>query len=308
MTDLEERILKKNVPGKYSKWTDYEEENDTSPPSSSRRRRTSRIDDQHDFNHHQLDHVHVHGDNKATTKQQDYYEKNALYNTGIKGILSDHRRAKELERIKLQEEQFDREEELVRKQMTNGSVMNIGEQSISIAFEKQQQRQQQQRHENLHHYSDSDSEEEDDGLNDEYFMLYRQKRLSEILEKTTNSSLPRFGTVTQIDSALQFSTLIDEADERTFLVFHLYDSRIPCCRLMNDHLVPIARDMEYCQYFRMNVSMVKKAFDPMGFPCILVYRAGEEIANLTPIVKLEARDRFTIQDIQEILLQTCGLI
>jgi Phosducin. len=299
MADLEERILKKNVPGKYSQWTDhyyYEEEDKVPRHQGIDESKESAIHNFHtdDF---QLDNIKSNNARYGRTR----------HNTGVKGVLSDRHRAKELEKINMQEEQLERK--AFWERMTCGSVLDIGEQSMSIAFEKQQQQQQKNQRRDLHqsdldsHSDDVDSDDTEDDDYD-YFTMYRQKRLSEL---TQQRSLPSFGFVTEIDSANQFSSMIDEADQRTFLIFHLYDSRVPCCRLMNDHLDQIARDWEYCRVFRMKVSNVKDDFDPIGFPCILVYRDGEEVANLTPIVESENRDRFTVEDIQEILMQSCGL-
>lgn len=286
MTDLEERILKKNVPGKYSQWTDHYYEEDKVP-------RRQGIDESKESAIHnfQLDDIERNNARDGRTR----------HNTGVKGILSDRRRAKELEKINMQEEQLERK--ALWERMTCGSVLDIGEQSMSIAFEKQQQQQKNLKRELYQsHPDDVDSDDTED--DDDYFTMYRQKRLSELMQQR---SLPSFGFVTEIGSANQFSAMIDEADQKTFLIFHLYDSRVPCCRLMNDHLDQIARDWESCRFFRMKVSNVKDVFDPIGFPCILVYRDGEEVANLTPIVESENRDRFTVEDIQEILMQSCGL-
>jgi hypothetical protein len=295
MTDLEERILKKNVPGKYSQWTDHEE--DKAP---------SRIDDNDDNDSKEESSVFPYDENfqlDIIHSDKAQYER-PMHNTGVKGILSDRCRAKELERIMMQEEEYKKE--ALWKRMTSGSVLDVGEQSISISFQIQQEKNIKK---DIHHsdsdsYSDSDCFDQDDGEKDDFFNVYRQKRLSDLLEE---SSLPRFGCITEVYSAIKYAEFIDEADLRTFLIFHLYDSKVPCCRLMNEHLDQIARDMEYCRFFRIKVSKVKKMFDPIGFPCILLYRAGKEVANLTPIVEFEDRDRFTVQDVEEILMQSCGI-
>ena len=69
--------------------------------------------------------------------------------------------------------------------------------------------------------------------------------------------------------------------------------------------------MDYARFFSMEAHLVKENFDPLGFPCVLVYCDGKEVANLTPITKqleggLNATSRFTMEEIEDVLA-SCGI-
>ena len=287
MTDLEERFLKKNIPGKYSTWSEYNEDSDDKERESDREENC----DQNGLNireeEHRISKLSIDGGKGP--------------NTGVKGVLNDRRKAKAFQSLKMAQDECDRQEAFRRA--TEGSVLKPGEQSISIASI------QQRSIEKIQNASDSDSDSDlFDEYDDEFLLSYREKRLSEMKQMR---SYPTFGDVTEVNSAIKFSELIDESDSSVYCVFHLYNDSVPCCRLMSEHLEQIARNLDYCRFFRLEVSKVKKNFDPIGFPCILVYRAGQEIANMTPITKQfdssnKVGGRFTVEDV-EAVLATCGV-
>ncbi|GFH59985.1 hypothetical protein CTEN210_16461 [Chaetoceros tenuissimus] len=278
MADLEEKILKQNIPGKYSTWREYESEDEES--SSTDELQQSPLD--HTTPPQQLPHSYTDGKSAKT---------------GVKGVLSDHKAVKKFEKLKLEQEHAEQWDAL--KQATEGTTLQPGEQSISIAFQKSQQQQ---------HDSDSESDSDDsDFLDDDFLEAYKQQRIQQL--QAQENSIPRFGTVLELNSLLDFSNEIDDTDASIFCIFHLYKDDIPCCRLMNEHLEHIARDVDYCRFFRLKASIVKEDFDHVGFPCVLVYKAGTEIANLTPITKsmeIVDRNRFTSEDVK-IVLQSIGI-
>lgn len=288
--DLEERIFQKNIPGKYTQWSDHDDNDDEDDGDNVIEWNASSA-----------------GSNNSCTESGivGYYTSDhnphSSRNTGVKGVLADHRREKDSKIFLEEENQRDRIEMLHRA--THGSFLKMGEESISMASEMQKQRMRNSTLDSDAESNNDDDVDVDDDDDDEFLLHYRQKRLSQMLQQ---HSYPRFGTVTEVESAIQFSELIEETNDSIYLVFHLYDSRIPCCRLMNEHWIQIAQDMDYCKFFRMHVSKVKKTFDPIGFPCVLVYQANVEVANLTPIVDWEQRDRFTVEEIVDIL-QSCGI-
>ena len=276
MADLEEKILKQNIPGKYSTWREYESEDEESSSTDELQ--------QSPLNH------------TAPTQQlPDSYTDGQSAKTGVKGVLSDHKAVKKFEKLKLEQEHAEQWDAL--KQATEGTTLQPGEQSISIAFQKSQKQQ---------HDSDSDSDDSD-FLDDDFLEAYKQQRIQQLLAQ--ENSIPRFGTVLELKSLLDFSNEIDETDASIFCIFHLYQDEFSCCRLMNEHLEHIARDVDYCRFFRLKASIVKEDFDHVGFPCVLVYKAGTEIANLTPITKsmdIVDRNRFTAEDVKAVL-QSIGI-
>jgi len=61
----------------------------------------------------------------------------------------------------------------------------------------------------------------------------------------------------------------------------------------------------------LKISEIKPNFDRIGFPCVLIYRGGKEVANLTPITEhipsRRADFRFTIEDVKN-LLESFGAV
>lgn len=276
MADLEEKILKQNIPGKYSTWRGYESEDEESNSSD-------------ELQQAPLDHI------TPTQQLPDCCTDGQSAKTGVKGVLSDHKAVKKFEKLKLEQEHAEQWDAL--KQATEGTTLQPGEQSISIAFQKSQKQQ---------HDSDSDSDDSD-FLDDDFLEAYKQQRIQQL--QAQENSIPRFGTVLELNSLLDFSNEIDETDPSVFCIFHLYQDDVSCCRLMNEHLEHIARDLDYCRFFRLKASIVKEDFDHVGFPCVLVYKAGTEIANLTPITKsmeIVDRNRFTAEDVK-VVLQSIGV-
>lgn len=276
MADLEEKILKQNIPGKYSTWRGYESEDEESNSSD-------------ELQQAPLDHT------TPTQQLPDCCTDGQSAKTGVKGVLSDHKAVKKFEKLKLEQEHAEQWDAL--KQATEGTTLQPGEQSISIAFQKSQKQQ---------HDSDSDSDDSD-FLDDDFLEAYKQQRIQQL--QAQENSIPRFGTVLELNSLLDFSNEIDDTDSSIFCIFHLYQDDVSCCRLMNEHLEHIARDLDYCRFFRLKASIVKEDFDHVGFPCVLVYKAGTEIANLTPITKsmeIVDRNRFTAEDVK-VVLQSIGV-
>lgn len=299
MTDLEEKFLKKNVPGKYSQWTEYQND-------EPRRSIDDDDDDEgeirHAFDTDVLDNNHdtcqINSDKYARTQAQHGS------NTGVKGVLSEYRVSKQFENLQFGQEQFKRNDAFRRA--TGGCTMQPGEASISIAAGIQHCKDDKDDRERGE--EDSSSDDSDFLDDDEFLQSYRQTRLLQVKQEQM-ITYPSFGFITEVDSIILFSDFIEEADSSVYCIFHLYDNSIPCCRLMNEHLERIAKEMDYCRFFRLEACKVKENFDHIGFPCILVYQGGKEVANLTPItegMEPSLRERFTIEDVESVLL-FCGV-
>lgn len=302
MTDLEEKFLKKNIPGKYSTWSEYREEDHNDETSEASQGCDS---DEEDLNHH-----HRHG--TRNDSQQPSSSTSAPiaprsgHNTGVKGVLNDHRQAKQSEKLQIAQERRDRQEAF--RQATTAKLMKPGEQSISIA--SLQKNKRQENHSDSNSESDSESDLDDD---DEFMQSYRQARISQ-MKALSQPTYPTYGQIGEVTSAIQFSQVIDDTPPNVYSIFHLYDPTYNICIAMDELLGKLARDdMDYARFFRMQADIVKPNFDPIGFPCILVYCNGKEVANLTPITKhLDSPspggwdsgrgNRFTAEDVQSVLI------
>jgi hypothetical protein len=301
MADLEESILKKNIPGKYSTWKDSKED------------KIRPFDDDEEG-------AYDYGDGKTTLspKTQSTVPSGEQHNlipqlrssnrhyTGAKGVLADHKEAKELEKIIYVHEQKQREEAFRRA--TEGARLKPGEVSLSLA--SIERNKNMGRGEDCHNDSNSSDDDDDDDYlfeNDDFLKNYQQMRLTEL----KNNALPIFGHVKELTQTVEFSNVIDDTDSRVYCIFHLFNNSIHSCNVLNQHLDVLAQKMDTCQFFKMEASIVKQNFDPIGFPCVLIYRGGNEVANLTPITSMFSHStrsvQFTIDDVESVLKSYCGM-
>lgn len=285
MAGLEDTILKKNVPGKCSTWSDYKDEEDFDDTSLT-----------NSNGHHRQQQQHI----------PQIQNSGRRYNTGVKGILADHKEAKELEKIILAQEQIRREEAFRRA--TEGARLNPGETSYSLASIERRKYEEGNKEEN-DNISESSDDEDDflDDENDDFLNNYRQMRLTEL----QGNAVPIFTNVKELTTANEFSNMIDETDSRIFCIIHLFDDDIKSCRLLNQYFDALARKMDRCRFLRMEASIVHQNFDPIGFPCVLIYKGGSEVANLTPITLMfkkpqsSSGSHFTIEDVESVLDTYC---
>ena len=153
----------------------------------------------------------------------------------------------------------------------------------------------------------SDDSDDSDFEDDDFLEIYRTKRLEQMQRCT---AWPVYGAMKKIDID-QFSSVVDDTDHRVTCIFHLYEDGITPCSLLNQHMTVLAQTMDYSRFFEMKMSEIKPNFDRIGFPCVLIYRGGKEVANLTPITEhipsRPADFRFTIEDVKN-LLESFGAV
>jgi len=229
MTNLEDRILKRNIPGKYTSWDD---DNDNNSDGEDECLNSSK--------YCSSDTPKVAGKTLSSSR-----------NTGVKGVLFDYREAQ-----------------------SAGEPTSAKE---GIAK------------------SNKDEDISDDDEDQIFLESYRERRLLELQHNSSNSSVnanvstkmkwPVFGEILELRNVLQFAETIDESDKRVHCIYHLYESNIASCHILNNYLEHMARKMDYCRIFRLRASLVKPNLDQIGFPSVLVYRGGDLEANLTPITE-----------------------
>ena len=290
MTDLEDRFLKKNIPGKYSQWDDFNE----------KRQNEEEDDDQMD--EWEFD------KNKSTEFEQvrkwdrDSVPKplqisalasknninNSKHATGPKGVLNDYREQKQLEAYNRQIEEEERKKILSRA--LNGSYLKHGESSISAASLEAASKSKNIR----------DKQDNDD---DDFLAKYREKRLQQM---KYSYSLPRFGNFIELESRFEYVDTIDETDPRISVIIHIYEPTIKECNLLNEHLDTLARgDLKIgTRFCRIRAFTLKDDFDVIGLPALVLYRGSNLIRNWTRIVNylpLENRKKFTSDDIRNLI-------
>lgn len=293
MCDLEDKILKKNIPGKYTWWDkDSDEENslhgsddsnyDPDAPKLTDMQKVQKWEEQEIPKPLQMAAL-----NNLRKGQ------GGACNTGVKGVLADYKEAKaqKIADYEIQEEI----KEILIEQVANGVSMRPGETSISAAsmnLLKQQQRD----------VEDRGNKDDDDGEDLEFIANYRQNRLAQMKYSTT---FPSFGSISEVDP-FEFADEIDKTDPRAYLVVHMYEPGIPECKKVNRFLEGLARDMPWVRFLRLHAMKANMNIDHIALPIVMVYKAGELEQNFCRVQDDLPKD-FTAADVRW-LLENCGLV
>ena len=304
MGDLEESFLKSNVPGRYSAWADDDggDNDDTGIDSAAAAA-------------------------AAAEGPANRLEAPTSSNTGAKGVLADHRAAKEEEAYRREMEK--RETEAILDRAVRGAAMGPGQVSISQAAMEARRRAERIRDREAERGDNSDTDGDGDGDSsddddDEFMRSYRQKRLLELqtaassasvsASKAANTSRPPYYCEVDDVTPMQYAQAVDETGPGTLLVVHLYEPHIPACVDVNNYLDTMARShacasgigSRSIRFLRLRATEAKSNMDLVGLPSILVYRGGRLVHNWTPVTQ-HLPPRFTAEDLQTLLLDSCGL-
>jgi len=266
MTDLEEKFLKKNIPGKYSKWHEYNDTYESDGDSSA--------------------------DGVSNEKVGNWESKNptsvvstrpGTHSTGAKGVLNDYR---EHTKIEAYQRHIEREEEKkILSRAINGAYLKPGEASISYSSTQQSKNKEQEN-------------------SDENFLVaYRRKRL---LQMKQSHSLPFYGNFSELETALEYAEVIDNTDPRISVIIHIYEPSINECARMNQFLDSLAHDdlKSGTRFCRVRAFTLKDDFDVIGLPVVILYRNSKLIKNWTRVVDyfpMDKRQKFTISDVKSLI-------
>ncbi|KAI9478895.1 MAG: thioredoxin-like protein [Benjaminiella poitrasii] len=151
-------------------------------------------------------------------------------------------------------------------------------------------------------------QEEENDEDDEVLKQYREKRLQKLKQlKESNHHVRQqqkiFGTLMTID-ADGYVTHIDDEWKTIPVIVHLFDERLPLCRLLDSHLSELARKYVLAKFVR--VPAIDLDFDLVGSPAILAYQGGILVANLVRMVD-EVGTRFDVETVEDILLSSGAL-
>lgn len=206
-------------------------------------------------------------------------------NTGPKGVIKDWQRFKQLEHEKSQESEAEKRKLVKKLAMTCKSA------DLDSELEKM----------NLPKQDQNNVEEIDDLMDDEFFQEYIKKKFMEMNKKL--SDLPKFGKVIELTGDT-FLTEIDNENKNVKILIHIYDQKIPECRLMNECLEQISKDylvVKFCKIRSAEINLSEK-FRKIGCPALLIYQNGELIGNFVKMND-EFGDDFCAQDVENFLLE-----
>ncbi|TGZ75255.1 hypothetical protein CRM22_000485 [Opisthorchis felineus] len=201
--------------------------------------------------------------------------------TGPKGVLSDYKQYKALERLK--EEQ--KEQELIEAAKKNTLISQTHAEECVTKMQDLA-------------VSDVLESLDDD---DEFIALYRQNRMREL--KMALERLPVFGTVYTLTSS-NFVQEIDSTDPSVTVVVHIYEPDNSACRKVNDYLETLCTEYPHVRFCRIQASNAHLSyqFSRSGVPAIVVYKRGEVIGNMLRIDR-DLGNEFYASDLENFLVE-----
>lgn len=209
-------------------------------------------------------------------------------NTGPKGVIKDWQRFKQLENEKSAETDAEKAR-LIKKLAMTCKSGDLDELAEKHNLPKPAQQQQAQ------------AEADDDLMDDEFFQEYIKKKFMEMNKKL--NSLPKFGEVKELTNDT-FLTEIDNENKNVKILIHIYDQKIPECRLMNECLDQLSKDyvvVKFCKIRSAEINLSEK-FKKIGCPALLIYQNGELIGNFVKMND-EFGDEFCASDVENFLLE-----
>mmetsp|Transcript_3033 Transcript_3033/g.4633 ORF Transcript_3033/g.4633 Transcript_3033/m.4633 type:complete len:355 (+) Transcript_3033:61-1125(+) len=315
MADLEDRILRQNVPGRWSSLDDRndvrnddpdalshssDEEGDSTSKSLSEEKEMIEFAKKMDF-----DGV------PEPVKRKILADRESKHGTGVKGVLADYKMNMELEAAQRHSDAAERARIIdrivkgaVRVEETEdtGNNESTAISSLTTALSRLQKNKQ--------HEPDSvdndklESAFQDAGLgldsddeDDEFMLAFREKRMQEMMSAATCSNgsadeqqntltpLPQFGECIDVSSGEEFLRQIDQEDKRVTVVVHLYESNIQACETLSDHLHSIAHSWRDVKFISMKASESGVYIDPVALPALSVYRGGKCLTVITSIAE-----------------------
>ena len=283
MGDIEETIFQANVPGKYSTWKEEQDDRRFEPSDPTE----DLCDDDED------DHLNVEYDLPEGSKenvdlgvrlQQSslpddikmsiLQERMQKHNTGVKGMLAEHKAIQRLEK----------EERLQKERERNAAIQRA---ALGHVVKKPQ---------------DENNDEEVDALldedDDEDFMAsYRAARLAQL--KLT-ASMPTFGRVLEMTTHSELLETLEQTDKRVYVVIHLYETSVTSCVRMNKFLEELAVKRPHVLFARMYASQTGLEVDLSALPVLTVYKGVDCVEGIAGIAATYGQ-YFTVADVEHML-------
>uniref|UniRef100_A0A7R9UGG9 Phosducin domain-containing protein n=1 Tax=Pinguiococcus pyrenoidosus TaxID=172671 RepID=A0A7R9UGG9_9STRA len=247
---LEDKMLKKNIPGKYSWWDDEDDHRGDDDDGE--------VQDPDEEGKDDLDVQRALQDAPEPVRRacmsQRVREKD---NTGVKGVLRDFEEWRD-------EEDAKETSDAMRR---NAALQRAARGAIRAADGGA--------HANVEN-ADIDSD-------DEFLERYRRQRMSQLMAA---AAAPTFGEVAEV-SGDDFVETVDAVDPRAFVVVHLYEPFVHLCTKMNRVLEILARRQPSVKFLRMRADECRRTtgqeFDAIALPTLLVYRGGQTVATIVRV-------------------------
>ena len=248
--NLEDKFLKKNIPGKFSTWWG----NDDQPQT--------------------LDEVEIESDTSSVDKiSGDKYTISSNGNltdrgnarTGVKGVKEDYKHHLMMEQRKRHLYEDQRKESL--NSIAYALRSNGGDDCI---FKSSQS-------EDTDEEKSACTNSEDDSDNTIYAQ-YREKRLYELKRQVKEEFVSEV-------TPEEFSRIIDDEENERFILVHLYDESVESCKILDGKIEEIVRMVgkHRVRGLKLNAFDANEKLDPIALPTLMVYKSGALVHVFTRI-------------------------
>jgi Phosducin len=284
--DLEDSILKQNVPGRWSTHDgnrkddlrqedldeNFEVEDDIIPQTEEEAL---------------FDHARylANADVPEPIRRGILNDRMGKSKTGVKGVLADYEAACELS--KAQREATAEFRKAVLTTIAEGSKMTAED------YKKMLLRNDLQKAQRDSDDSEIDAGDESDEEEEEFLEVIRKNWLR---QKMGSCNKPQFGNVKEVGSE-DLIEEIDCMDPRVVVIVHLYEPSISSCTRMNRYLEEIARKMTGIKFLRMHASRNGIELDRMTLPILNIYHGGKHVVALAGIAE-ELGEHFVREDVE----------
>nr|CAH8855374.1 unnamed protein product [Trichobilharzia regenti] len=200
--------------------------------------------------------------------------------TGPKGVVSDYKQFKKLEREKVAEKE--------RKVLEYAKKHSLSCRPYSEDVKEKEKEQ------DVIKSSDDDSD-------DEFLTQYRQSRMNELMN--ARECLPTFNKIYDL-TVDTFVREIDDTHKDTTVVVYIYENGNTSCAKVNACLDTIFQEYPHVKFCRIRASDARLSykFSHHGVPAILVYKNGELIGNMLNITK-DLGKEFYPNDLENYLIE-----
>lgn len=143
-------------------------------------------------------------------------------------------------------------------------------------------------------------------MSEEFLLRFQKQRIAEIMEK---SNTKIFGKVGLLKSSDEFINAVDKEETSITVVIHIFDSKNPACKKINEYLEFIAADYKTVKFCKINcqVAGMSQNFYANGLPALLIYRGKELVGNHVRLTDELSNDFFS-SDFETFLIENNVII
>ena len=150
---------------------------------------------------------------------------------------------------------------------------------------------------------------EDTSLDDEsdpFIKEYIAKRMREMLERYQQREAKKlFGELVYLNDGESFLAIVEEKElKNVLIVTHVYNRKIPECKLMNNCLDKLAKKYQHVKFCCLDATIAGMSYQFIkhGVPALLVYKNGDLVGNFVSLGD-EFGEEFDETDVEDFLVE-----